>query len=42
MRRNTEGKLAIGAVILVLLLNLAWWGFVVWAIYTVITWLVTK
>lgn len=29
-------------VVLILLLNIAWISFVVWAIYSVVSWLVTK
>lgn len=43
MNKN-DNATAIGCVIVALysLLSLAWLGFVVWAIYTLITWVVTK
>lgn len=39
---KTEDKVGIGCLAVYVILALAWICFVVWAIYTVVSWLVTK
>lgn len=44
MSKNDDKVTAVGCVIVALwgLFSIAWVGFLVWAIYTLVTWLVTK
>jgi len=41
--KHNSGDKAFGAlVVFAVVFNLAWVAFIVWAIYTLVTWLVTK